>query len=362
LSDKIKILIAAGGTGGHFFPALAVVQKLVEMNPLIEPIFAGRADKIEGEKVPELGWQFVPLDIMGMPGLMSPSMFKFAIKITKATRKISKFIKENDIKLVLATGAYISVPPGIAARRAKCPLFIMESNVNLGKALKFLVGRSEIVFTSFEDTHKYIEPKFHSKIRYYGNPIRHDILEINNIKNARERLNLDPDMFTLLVFGGSLGANSINNAIEDNISLFKKHNIQVIWQTGKGYQPGVEIPENIRMCEFITDMATAYASADLIMCRSGATSIAELAVVGKPAILVPYPYASNQEQLHNAKILEEADASILITDGQISDAFFPILKHLLAKPTRIKQMSENIKKFARTDAVDKIAQDIIKYL
>ena len=358
----MKILIAAGGTGGHLFPAIAVAEQIKKINPKAEFIFCGRADKIEGEIVPKLHHGFFPIDITGITKLMSIKTMLLPLKIFRAIAAVSKLIKTKKIDFVICTGAYISYAPGIAAKRNNIPLFLMESNVNPGKTNSLLSKRADLIFTSFEESKNYFKKKIRKKVRFVGNPLRQSFEEIPDKISALKKFQLENEKKTLLVFGGSLGARTINQAIESNIDEFKKLNLNIIWQTGTKYK----IPEisngSIKIMPFIDDMASAYSAADLVICRSGATSAAELALAAKPSILVPLPSASNNEQFMNALIFEENKASILINDKDLKSKLLDSVKQIIFDNNSLTEMGKNAAKLAKPSAAKDAAFAILNYM
>lgn len=362
MKRNLKILVAAGGTGGHLFPALAVVQEIEDMRPGVEFQFTGREDKIEGELMPKMGYDFFPINVRGLGRLFSTATIKLPFQIYRAFSKLKNILKSQNFDAVLCAGAYISFAPALAAKKMGLPLFLMEANVNPGKSINLLSKRADLIFTSFEESSSYFADEIRHKLIVTGNPVRREIRNMPERKDAAEKFGIDPGKKTILIFGGSLGARSINSATEKLVKELKGKDIQIIWQTGKLYEGTPDTGNNVRMHTFIDDMASAYAAADLIVARSGATTVAELAAAGKPAILVPFPSASNNEQKFNAKILEERDAGIMITDDQISEKMVPEVKKLMNNEKRLAEMSKNAKELGKPDAAEKAAEKILEYL
>lgn len=360
MAEKLRILIAAGGTGGHLFPAMAVAEEINRLsNNDVEFVFVGNPDKLEARIVPEAGYEFVPMPISGYSGMKSLKALLMPCKILKSISLCKRLIKNRGFDAVIATGAYISYPPGVAASAMKVPLFLMESNVNPGKSIKMLARKAKLILTSFEDSVKYFETKFHSKIRCVGNPVRMQITEKTDKSDAREFFGLQPDKQTILIFGGSLGARTINNTIEKHLSRLSEMNCQFIWQTGTSYQISSSVPPNVKVVPFISEMGKAYAASDIVISRSGATSVAEICISGKPSILVPYPSASNNEQENNALVLENQQAAIVIKDSEFSEIFFDRLVTLKANPEQLALMSSNAHKLAKANAAKSAAKMII---
>jgi UDP-N-acetylglucosamine--N-acetylmuramyl-(pentapeptide) pyrophosphoryl-undecaprenol N-acetylglucosamine transferase len=358
----MKILIAAGGTGGHLFPAIAVAEQIKKIVPDAEFIFCGRVDKIAGQIIPKLNHGFFPIDIAGITKLMSIKTMLLPLKIFRAIASVSRLIKTKKIDFVICTGAYISYAPGIAAKRNKIPLFLMESNVNPGKTISLLSGSADLIFTSFEESKNYFKKDIKKKIRFVGNPLRQSFEEIPDRISAINKFQLENEKKTILIFGGSLGARSINQAVEGNINEFKNLNLNIIWQTGTKYQAPDISNGNIKILPFIDDMASAYAAADLVICRSGATSAAELALTAKPSLLIPLPSASNNEQFMNALIFEENKASVLINDKDLKSKLLDFVKQIIFDNNSLTEMSKNAAKLAKPSAAKDAAIEIINFM
>ena len=358
-----KILIAAGGTGGHLFPALAVVEKLKELyDDEIDFQFFGRKDKIEGKIIPQLRYKFHTTNLTGLVKLASLKTMKIPFQILSSVLKLNKIIKEENIDAVLCAGAYLSYPAGLSAYFCKKKLFLMESNVNPGKAIKYLAKKADIIFTNFDETKNYFNENIAKKIKNFGNPIRKQIFEKVDKNTAKEFWKLDKEKPTVLIFGGSLGATSINNAVLKSLEKFANSQFQIIWQTGNANKIDTKLPPNINLVNFIDDMALAYSAADLVVSRSGATTVTELTVVGKPSILVPLPSASNNEQFFNAKFLEKNSAAIIINNSDISEQLFDTVNKLINDFSLLNKMSNSAKSLAKPDASELIAKEIYTQL
>ncbi len=357
MKRKLKILIGAGGTGGHLFPAIAVCEQLEELTDKnCEFHFIGNKNKIESRVVPSCGYYFHPIKLQGLS--KSFKIFLLPFQITKAISICRKIIDEYAIDAVIATGAYLSIPPVYAAHLMRKPIFLLESNVNPGKAIKALAKFASKIYISFDESKNYFNENIQSKILKTGNPIRKQFFKIQSKEEARRKLNIPLNKTCIFVFGGSLGALSINKAIEQNMDYFIKKDYFLIWQTGKNYTYQTK-NENIIVKEFIDDISLYYTAADLVICRSGATTIAELAIAGKPAVLIPLPSASNNEQYHNAKVLSNAGAAEIILNDELEEKLLLTLDNILAD-NKLNIMEANIKKFAHSNAAKDVANDILK--
>ncbi len=358
---RLRILIAAGGTGGHLFPAVAVaeqLQKLTDNNIDIE--FIGTTDRMESKLVPELGYHYHPIRISGYAGISIRSLV-LPWRILNSLIRSRAILKVREIDGVVAAGAYISYPPALAASQLRVPYFLMESNVNPGKTNAKLAPNAEMIFTAFEESTNFYPPALASKLKYYGNPVRNFILHLPPKVEAQEKLELDKSKRTLLIMGGSLGARSINKAVEMNLNALSDVDLQIIWQTGNNYIVPPLLPNNIKQVNFISDMASAYAVADMILCRSGATTVAEICVAGKASILVPMPSASNNEQYQNAKVLADRNAAILVEDSMIAERIIPAIAEIAESDVRLTELAENALALAKPDAAEKVAQEILDY-
>ncbi|MCX6152865.1 MAG: undecaprenyldiphospho-muramoylpentapeptide beta-N-acetylglucosaminyltransferase [Candidatus Kapabacteria bacterium] len=363
MAKKINIMVAAGGTGGHLFPTLAVVEQLEILSKgNIDFFFIGNPDKIEARVVPEKGYYFFPIIISGLTKKISLDTLALPFKILKAKNICKKIILDNKIDLLLAAGAYLSYPPALAAAAVNVPIFLIESNVNPGKTIKLLSKKAKLVFTSFDETKKYFSNKLHSKLKPNGNPVRLAMSQDIKRSDALSIFNLDTDKKTVLVFGGSLGARSINSVIEQSLDKIAAQPWQLLWQTGKNYTPPSVLPSNIHIFQFIDDMASAYAASDLVVSRSGGTTVAELGVVGKPSILIPLPSASNDEQRINALTLVKYEAAKIIDDKDISEHLLGKIISLIADDVLLGKMSAAALSTGKPNAAFNCASDILSTL
>ncbi len=358
--SRIKILVAAGGTGGHLFPALAVVEQLEDLAGAdLAVSFIGSPDRIESKVIPRLGYDYHAITVTGFAGLSLKSL-RLPFNILKSLHYCRKLLNKEKFDAVVCAGAYLSYPPGLAASQKNLPLFVMESNVNPGKTNKLLAPKASLIFTAFEESRNYFAAGLHGKLRPYGNPVRKSILDLPAKEDAIASFGLDAARKTILIVGGSLGAMSINKAIEANIQIIRDSDYQIIWQTGKSWKQAADLPSNIKQLQFIDDMNSAYAAADLVVSRSGATTIAELCAVGRPSILIPLPNAATNEQAHNAKVPADNGAAIIINDSEIGGRLFIAIGTLIGDKQKLAGMSAAAKALGRPDAARKCAEEIIK--
>lgn len=360
----MNILVAAGGTGGDLFPAVAVVEQLEkQLGNNLSVIFVGNPNRIEAKVVPELGYTFEPISVTGFQGIFHKSTPTLPLRIFRSIIKVRSLCKSHRIDAILCGGTYISYPAGIVAQQLGIPMMLLEPNVLPGKTNRLLAKRATSIILAFEQSKQYFPKELHPKMLPVGNPVRESML-ITLPEQAstasRKLFGLDPYKPTVFVFGGSLGARSINQAIEASLKDFAPHNMQLLWQTGKNYTPPDNLPDGVTVRTFIDDMASAYAAADLVVCRSGGGTVAELANVGKPALLIPLPSAANNEQYHNAKTLEDHGAARLIPNDTLKKTLFETILELIHNPAALLDMSGSAKKLAKPEAASKAASELIR--
>jgi UDP-N-acetylglucosamine--N-acetylmuramyl-(pentapeptide) pyrophosphoryl-undecaprenol N-acetylglucosamine transferase len=316
----MKILISGGGTGGHIFPAVAVADALKEINPDCEILFIGAEGKMEMEKIPKAGYEIIGLPIRGIQRKISPKNLKVPFQMVNSFLKVRKVIADFKPDIAFGTGGYASAPALKMAQWMGIPTAILESNNHPGLANRWLAKSVKRIFVAFEGLEN-VFPK--DKIQFTGNPVRKDIRSIlYNQEEAKRFFDWGQSKKTLLIFGGSLGARTINLAVRDAVEFFKSRpDIFVIWQTGKNDAAFLECETaklpNVRAMQFIDRMDLAYSIADLVVCRAGALTISELAVVKKPAVLVPSPNVAEDHQTKNAAYLDNRDAAIMVPDSEV---------------------------------------------
>ncbi len=363
----ISVVVAAGGTGGHLFPALAVVEQLRALtNDRVRLTFVGSADRMEATLIPSYGFDYTPMPIKGFKGLTHPSTLMLPWRILRSTHIARSLIRQHHADVVLATGAYISYPAGRAAIAEGVPLVLMESNVNPGKTNARLASKAAAVITSFDESRSFFPRSIQQRIHAVGNPVRHQILASHEVEAARLSFGLDPDRRTVLVFGGSLGARSINTAVQRMVdrwaASYSEPPWQLLWQTGKAFEATVpdRLASVVRVQPFINDMGTAYAAADLVVSRSGATTVAELGVVAKPAILIPLPSASTNEQHHNARVVEERGGALVVDDADLELHLSDTIEALMIDDRRRERMSLAMRTLGKPHAAEEAARIVLQ--
>lgn len=358
-----KLIIGGGGTGGHVFPAISIANALKSIDPDIDILFVGAKGKLEMEKIPEAGYSVIGLPVTGFPRKISIKSLTFFYSLLISMIKARKIIKSFRPDVVIGVGGYASGPIVKAASRSGIPVVLQEQNSYAGITNRLLASRAQKVFVAYEGMGKYFPSE---KIIFAGNPVRKDII---NSSQKREKglkhFGLKEKYPVVLVLGGSLGAGSINNAVKKNIGMICV-DIQLIWQSGKIYFPecsealkGSE-RKNVVLLEFIKEMDLAYACADIIISRAGAGTISELALTGKPVILIPSPNVAEDHQSRNAMALVEKNAAIMIKDSEAENKLADTINDLVQDEERRKILSRNIEKLAIPDAAERIAEEILK--
>lgn len=359
-ASSFRVVVAAGGTGGHIFPAVAVVEQLAMLtNGRCSAVFMGSADRMETRLIPAMGYEYVPMPIEGFRGLSLRTLM-LPLKIWKSVRIARAALKRVRPHAVVVTGSYISYPVGVAASQLGIPLIVLESNVNPGKSNARLVPKASAVVVAFEDSLAFYDSALHNKLHVFGNPVRSQIDAERSAHDARLYWGLDPFRPTALVFGGSLGARAMNDAIEQSLPHIAQADYQMLWQTGKGHVVRAQVPGNVKVAEFIDDMGAAYAAADLVVSRSGATTIAELGIVGKPAILVPLPSASTNEQAHNARVVVDHEAGALVENSALKEKLLKEIDRIMANADLRSEMSTNMKQLGKPDAARHSAELVLE--
>ncbi len=359
--NSIRIIIAGGGTGGHIFPALAIAAALKKQAPHIEILFVGAKGKMEMDKIPEAGYKIIGLTIAGYNRSSLIRNITLPWKIVQSFFQVTAILKTYWPDAVIGVGGYSSFPVLRVAQTRKIPTFIHESNSLPGKSNIMLGKRAAKIFVAADGMEKYFLTK---NIVLTGNPVRNIFSEKISKQEALEFFGLKQGIKTVFVMGGSLGARSINEAINKNIDAFKKNKLQLIWQTGKLYADRAAKTEeernNIWTNAFITRMEYAYAAADVVVARSGAMTIAELCVVGKAAVFVPYPFASEDHQAANALALVRKDAALMVRDADVESTLMKTILELIQNEKMIQELETNISRMGNTNADETIANEILK--
>ena len=369
---KIRAIISGGGTGGHIFPALSIANKLKELNPETEILFVGADGRMEMEKVPAAGYKIVGLPISGLQRSLSMSNLALPFKVVKSVRMARKLIKEFKPDIAIGVGGYASAPLLWAATRMGVPTLIQEQNGYAGLTNKILGKKAKSICVAYEGMERFFPA---DRIVLSGNPIRKEIVPATSEMKAQayEFYGLDPQKKHIFVVGGSLGSRTLNEAmkkwIEDGCPGGK--NIEVIWQCGKYYKKAIdafmqEAKEagkpvgGIQHSDFIMRMDLAYAAADIVISRSGASSVSELCAAHKAVIFVPSPNVAEDHQTHNAMALVGKEAAIMVKDVEASEKLMSTACDLIENEEKITLMERNISALALREAAMTIAEEVYR--
>lgn len=356
-----RIIIAGGGTGGHIFPAVAIANAMMKLDPSLTVLFVGAKGKMEMEKVPKEGYKIIGIDIAGFNRSSLLKNVSLPFKIVKSFVQVSEIFKGFRPDAAIGVGGYSTYPVLRYAQSKRIPTFIHESNSFAGKSNMLLGKKATSIFVAGDGMEKFFPVE---KIIVTGNPIREAIAE--SIISRTDGINyfkLDPAKKTVLVTGGSLGAKNINEAIAAKIGEFSANNLQLIWQTGKPFAAQArKVSEGRRYVwtnDFITRMEYAFAAADIVVSRSGAMAIAELSVVKKPVIFVPFPFAAEDHQTANAKRLVHKNAALMIADAEARNGLVPAIVALAGDAKKQEELQQNIAQLGVKDADVVIAKQIL---
>jgi len=361
----MRVLFAGGGTAGHINPALSIANYIKEKDPDFEALFVGTNRGLEKKLVPAAGYNIEYIDICGFNRRNLLKNFGVLKKLYTSKRKCRQIIKDFKPDAVVCTGGYVSGPVAMAAHKMGVGAIIHEQNVYPGLTVKGSQNYVKYVAVSFPETQQYIKNK--SKCVLTGNPVRGEILTAD-YKKSREKLGLGEKPF-VLIFGGSLGAQKINETVVDMIpKLVKDSEIQVLFGTGernyneiKKQLEGIELGENIKVVPYINNMSDVMAAADLVVARSGAITVSEIAVMGKASILIPSPNVVRNHQEQNARAFEKEDAAAVICEDELTgEVLYNKIKELTLDKKTLLKMSENVKKLANPDALEKIYELVKK--
>lgn len=361
--DKYKILISGGGTGGHIFPALSIANALkARLNADI--LFVGADNRMEMERVPAAGYEIKGLPVAGFNRKNLLKNIGVLLKLRKSIAMARKIVKDFKPDIAIGVGGYCSGPTLKAAQKAGVPTVLQEQNSYAGVTNKLLAKKAKKICVAYPGLERFFPA---DKIVLTGNPIRKDLLATSISKEkARERFGLSPKMPTVLIVGGSLGARTLNESLEAGVKRLNDEGIQMIWQTGKNFgDRGNVAAKNLKgvvVTKFISDMAAAYAAADVVVSRAGAGSISELELLGKPCILVPSPNVAEDHQTKNARALSDKGAALLVTDAEAREKLVDEIISLIADKKQLEDMSKEIKKLALPDSDEKIVDEIVKIL
>ena len=361
--SKYKIILSGGGTGGHIYPAIAIANELKTRFPDAEFLFVGAKDRMEMEKVPQAGYKIKGLWITGIQRKLTLKNLMFPFKLISSLWNAKKIVKQFKPDVAIGTGGFASGPLLQVAGSNGVPTLIQEQNSFPGITNKLLSKKANKICVAYDGLDRFF-PK--EKIVKTGNPVRQDLLDIDSKRDlALTTFELDPSKKTLLVLGGSLGAKRVNELIHKELDFFDSHKIQVIWQCGKLYYEQYKMSghnKHVQVHAFLNRMDLAYAAADMIISRAGASSVSELCIVGKPVIFIPSPNVAEDHQTKNALSIADKDAAILIKEEDLDADFESKFKLLIASNEKQDKLATNIKKLALINATKQIADEVEKLL
>ena len=357
---KPRFIISGGGTGGHIYPAVAIANELKSRFPEAEFLFVGAKDKMEMQKVPQAGYAIKGLWIAGIQRKITLDNAMFPLKLTSSLLNSFKIIKNFKPDVVIGTGGFASGAVLKVASMLGIPTVIQEQNSYPGITNKLLAKKANKICVAYENLERFF-PK--DKMILTGNPVRQDLINEASKSEAVAYFKLDANKKTLLVLGGSLGARRINQLIEKELDFLLSQNIQIIWQCGKLYlndYSKYNEKDNVQVVAFIDRMDLVYAAADVVISRSGASSVSELCIVGKPTIFIPSPNVAEDHQTKNAKAISDKNGAILIKESELETQFETIFSDLNSNESKQVELSQNIKKLAKPNATKDIVEEIMK--
>lgn len=369
----MKIIVSGGGTGGHIFPAVSIANAVKALRPDAEILFVGAEGRMEMQRVPAAGYEIIGLPVRGLiRPLWSPKNIGVMIDFIKSRSKVKKIIREFAPQVAVGVGGYASAPTLNAAHAMGVPCLIQEQNSYAGVTNKSLARKAEKICVAYHGMERFFPA---DRIMLTGNPVRQNLLENTMTpQEARKAMGLKENCPTVLVIGGSLGARTVNDSIASGIDKLQKAGIQVVWQTGKFYAEECEriaeeyyktngIEKDAQMVHpqaFISDMATAYRAADIVISRAGASSISELCLLGKASILVPSPNVAEDHQTKNARALSDNGAAIFVADKDARTKLVDEAIALVNDCSLIKELEHKVVKLAFHDSAEVIAKEVIK--
>ena len=363
MKPERKVIISGGGTGGHIFPAIAIANALKSIDPAIEILFVGAEGRMEMEKVPAAGYKIEGLNITGFQRSLKLSNLAFPFRVISSLMKAGRIINRFRPDVAVGVGGYASGPLLYMATRKGVPGLIQEQNSYPGITNKMLASKVEKICVAYDNMQQFFPA---SKIILTGNPVREEMVKIEGKKkDAATFFGVNADTKTILVVGGSQGARSINHAIKGHLKEISDAGVQLIWQCGKIFFEEAKQAvaprgnDKIKVFDFITRMDYAYAMADVIISRAGASTVSELCIIGKPAVLVPLPTAAEDHQTKNCKALVEKQAALLITDKNAMEQLVSTTLDLIRDEVKQQQLSKNIAGLALTNSAKVIAEQVL---
>ncbi len=366
-NQQLNVLVSGGGTGGHIFPALSIANEVRRRHPDAKILFVGAEGRMEMEKVPAAGYNIIGLPVSGFDRKHLLRNFKVLARLFKSMGLARKILKDFKPDIAIGVGGYASGPMLKEAQKQGIPTLLQEQNSYAGVTNKLLAAKADCICVAYEGMERFFPA---DKIVLTGNPVRRNLLECGaTAEQARQAMGMSPNKKTVLIIGGSLGARTINNAIIDGLGkIGNAHDVQVIWQTGKIYdqqcREALEASgvKNVAQMAFISNMDMAYRAADLVVSRAGASSISELQLLGKAAILVPSPNVAEDHQTKNALALSTRDAAIMVTDADAGVQLVDTMLATVGDADKLAALGNNVLQMALRDAAEHIVDEVDKII
>ena len=365
MERNLRIIISGGGTGGHIFPAISIANAIKQLEPTANILFVGALGRMEMQRVPDAGYDIKGLPVCGFDRKHLWKNIKVLYKLWQSRRLAKAIIKEFKPNAAVGVGGYASGPTLNQCASLGVPYLIQEQNSYAGVTNKLLAKRASKICVAYEGMDRFFPS---DKIILTGNPVRQNILQNNISKaDARRAFQLDPEKKTILIIGGSLGARTINESILQHLSDIRNSDVQFIWQTGKVYKEaiakrleGEEPLANLHVTDFISDMASAYAAADMVISRAGASSISEFCLLGMPVILVPSPNVAEDHQTKNALALVNKQAAVYVKDAEAPEKLINTALSIVNDESKLNELHQNILGMALKNSAERIAEEVLK--
>lgn len=360
--DSYRVILSGGGTGGHIYPAIAIANELKKRHPDTQFLFVGAKDKMEMEKVPQAGYTIKGLWISGLQRKLTLKNVLFPIKLINSLLTARKIVNQFQPDIAIGTGGFASGPLLKAAAQKGVPYVLQEQNSYAGITNKLLASKAQLIFVAYDGMERYFPEQ---KIAKTGNPVREDLVGPKTDKKVgKGHFGLETDKPVLLVLGGSLGARKVNQLIEAKLDFFQELGMQLLWQCGKLYEDDYKkyTSGTVKVLPFIDNMDMAFAAADSIISRAGASSVSELCIVGKPVLFIPSPNVAEDHQTKNAMALVKKGAALMVKESELESSFETVFTELQNDKAKQKQLEENIKKLALPNATYFIVDLIIGLL
>lgn len=365
MERNLRIIISGGGTGGHIFPAISIANAIKQLEPTANILFVGALGRMEMQRVPDAGYDIKGLPVCGFDRKHLWKNIKVLYKLWQSRRLAKAIIKEFKPNAAVGVGGYASGPTLNQCASLGVPYLIQEQNSYAGVTNKLLAKRASKICVAYEGMDRFFPS---DRIILTGNPVRQNILQNNISKaDARKAFQLDPEKKTILIIGGSLGARTINESILQHLSDIRNSDVQFIWQTGKVYKEaiakrleGEEPLANLHITDFISDMASAYAAADMVISRAGASSISEFCLLGMPVILVPSPNVAEDHQTKNALALVNKQAAVYVKDAEAPEKLINTALSIVNDESKLNELHQNILGMALKNSAERIAEEVLK--